>query len=99
MTCLSGIPKDTLLAPRLIFTPNSWRTSSIVCKVMAAALLLAPTVSTRGSMITSSAGIPNLAARSEDYPSHFKAAFGGFRDTIVIHGQADYGCAELFDYR
>src|SRR3972149_6801081 len=65
----SGRPNETLLAPRLRFTPNSRRTSSIVSRVPRAAGEPAPTVRTSGSMMTFSAGIPILAAYSRIRPA------------------------------
>ena len=54
----SGRPKETLLAPHTVFTPNSSLTKRSVSRAILPAFGDAPTGSTNGSMRTSAAEIP-----------------------------------------
>ena len=54
----SGRPKETLEAPRHMFTPSSSRIISIASSVMRTACGSAPTVIASGSSTTSSGGMP-----------------------------------------
>jgi hypothetical protein len=60
--CRSGSPKDTLDAPRHMFTPSSSRIRLIVSSVVRTADGSAPTVMASGSMTTSSRAMPKSAA-------------------------------------
>jgi hypothetical protein len=73
---LSGSPKPTLPAPTDMFTPSPSRMSRIVWNVMRPNSWLAPIGMQRGSMITSSFGMPWSAARSTIFLAILKRSCG-----------------------
>jgi hypothetical protein len=88
-----------LLAPRLILTPNSRRTLSIVVSVTLPAFWSAPTVRNQGidDHILRRDAQPGSPFQDFSRNPHAYLRIGG--NTTLVHRQPDHGCSIFLDER
>ena len=95
----SGRPNETLLAPRLMLTPNSWRSSWIVFRVTAPRVAVGADGQHQRVDDDIFDGDAQRGRPLDDLRRHRQPFLGRGRDAVVVHGQADHGRAAILDQR